>query len=209
MARDDRRENGRDNRYGDNNNDRGGFPNNNFDKNYDSSSYNVRGGRNFEPRDDSQNDRQDRNYPRDDYREQQNGRAYPRDDQSPRNSDARSYRPIEDMQMQERNNMREQQSQPQTQQPIINVSGASDILVSYPKSYQEVKQLIDSLRAKQAVIIDIIKLEPDDAQRVLDFMSGANYALCGSMQRLNTTMFVFTPGGVSIKIPYDIDKKKK
>ena len=43
-------------------------------------------------------------------------------------------------------------------------------------------------------------------QRILDFLSGAVYALGGSMQRINGTIFLLTPYGVSISAGGDIAK---
>lgn len=86
-------------------------------------------------------------------------------------------------------------------------SGANNVTIMSPKDYVDVKHLIDNLRLKQAVIVDLIKIEAKDGQRVLDFLSGAIYALGGSQQRISQSIFLFTPGGVAIKLPPDLEKQ--
>lgn len=89
-----------------------------------------------------------------------------------------------------------------------SVTGAdgSNIIITYPRSHHDICVIIDNLRRKQA-IIDLSRMPDKHAQRILDFLSGAIYALCGSQQRIGPNMFLLTPGGMSIQVPMDIKKK--
>lgn len=82
-----------------------------------------------------------------------------------------------------------------------------NVIITYPRSYEDVSGIIDSLRSRQAIIVDFRRVADKDTQRVLDFLSGAIYALGGSQQRINDNMFLFTPEGVMIQGPSSLKRK--
>jgi|AGTN01.1.fsa_nt_gi Uncharacterized protein conserved in bacteria len=67
-----------------------------------------------------------------------------------------------------------------------------------PLSFGDVEKLIDLLKAGQGVIADLSAATPSDAQRMLDFLSGAVYALDGKIERVENKMFLMTPKGLNI-----------
>lgn len=86
-------------------------------------------------------------------------------------------------------------------------NNVKDMVVCSPKDYKDIQNLINNLKNKQALIVDVNNLTPDKVQRFLDFLSGAIYALGGSCQQVGKALFLFTPQGVSITIPYDFRQK--
>lgn len=88
-------------------------------------------------------------------------------------------------------------------QPMPNV------IITSPTSYSDVKSLIDCLKSNQAIIVDFEKIDDRIAQRILDYFSGALYALGGSHQRISESIFLITPGGMKIKIPINIEEQVK
>lgn len=74
-----------------------------------------------------------------------------------------------------------------------------NILIVTPKTLSEVQDIIDNLRNRQAIIVEFNRINEKSAQRILDFLNGAIYALGGCEQRIADNMFLFTPGGVSIQ----------
>ena len=82
-----------------------------------------------------------------------------------------------------------------------------NILIVTPKTLSEVQDIIDSLRNRQAIIVQFNKINEKYAQRILDFLNGAIYALGGCEQRIGDNMFLFTPGGVSIQGPTSLKDK--
>lgn len=79
-------------------------------------------------------------------------------------------------------------------------SNAGNVIIYTPRSFDEVEKIIDCLKRQEQVIVDFAGLAPDSAEKVLNILSGAIYALSGSMKRLKDTMFLFTPSGVSISV---------
>ena len=80
----------------------------------------------------------------------------------------------------------------------------SDVTVCAPKSYSDVQNLIVTLRNNQSLIVDTDKINPNDMQRYLDFLSGAIFALGGSHQKIGKSLMLFTPAGSCVTVPCDI-----
>ncbi|MDR3263604.1 MAG: cell division protein SepF [Clostridiales bacterium] len=74
----------------------------------------------------------------------------------------------------------------------------SNINMYYPRSFDDIIRLVDSLKFKEAVIVELCYLPDSLSQKMLDFMSGAMYALGGGMQRINGSTFLFTPPFVKV-----------
>ena len=83
---------------------------------------------------------------------------------------------------------------------VENTTANSKMIVMHPKSFDDIQALIVNLREGQSVIFNLDEVNKESAQRMLDFMSGAAFALGGSMQRIESTMFLVTAKGVGIQI---------
>lgn len=97
-----------------------------------------------------------------------------------------------------------QAAPPPKVQPVTPAIDFKNVLVYEPSSYDDVEKLIDYLKSKQPAIINLDNASPDTAQRVLDFMSGAIYALNGSVVRISGNIFLLSPEGVGITFPQEL-----
>lgn len=89
--------------------------------------------------------------------------------------------------------------------PLVNDRNASQNVVVYsPRTYEDVQTLIDYLKRREPAVVNLAGINPDSAQRILDFMSGAIYGLSGSIHKISGSIFLLTPEGVSIMVPVDI-----
>ncbi len=81
----------------------------------------------------------------------------------------------------------------------INQSSAqSKIVVLKPKCFNNSTAVADELRRRRPVIVDVGALDPDEARRVVDFISGTVYGMDGNMQKITSGIFVATPNHVDI-----------
>lgn len=99
-----------------------------------------------------------------------------------------------------------QQMQPAGEMPVQQVFSMQNVVLFSPKSYSDVQTLIDHLRKREPAIVDFAGVADDSGQRILDFLSGAIYALGGSMQRISEAIFLLTPSGITISAGGDIAK---
>lgn len=75
-------------------------------------------------------------------------------------------------------------------------SGSGSIMRCTPKSFDDVASCIDKLMDGNPVIVDVSAVSTATAQRVIDLMSGAIYAIDGNMGELSKDVYVFTPRGM-------------
>ncbi len=72
------------------------------------------------------------------------------------------------------------------------------MLVVEPAGFEDSPRLVDNLKAKKPVIINLENLETDTARKIFDFLSGATYALNGNVQKVANNIFVFVPENVDV-----------
>lgn len=80
----------------------------------------------------------------------------------------------------------------------LSSTNSLKLVLIEPKSFDECPKLVDSLKARKPVIINLEKLETDVARKIFDFLSGATYALDGKVQKIANNIFIFTPENVSV-----------
>jgi len=73
------------------------------------------------------------------------------------------------------------------------------VVLSEPRSYNEVQEIADHLRSRKSVIINLHRVRPDQARRIIDFLSGTVYAISGDIQKLGNNIFICTPENVDIQ----------
>jgi cell division inhibitor SepF len=98
------------------------------------------------------------------------------------------------------------QGAPARYQPAAGENGGGTIIYS-PSTYEDVQLLIDHLKRREQVIVDFSDINQTSVYRILDFMSGAIYALGGSIQQITKNIFLFAPNGVTITVPPQLGRK--
>jgi cell division inhibitor SepF len=81
---------------------------------------------------------------------------------------------------------------------IRNIPSHSKVVVYQPVSYDDTQNIVDNLKERRPVIINLETLDIELAQRVLDFISGAVYALEGTIQKVARGIFVIAPRHIDI-----------
>ncbi len=93
------------------------------------------------------------------------------------------------------------QSKPKNRDNVVSYPGArgAELLMVEPRSFSEdALSLITYLQEGKVVVVNMHLLDKREAQRLIDFMSGATQALHGTQQKIVDTAFIFAPTGVSI-----------
>ena len=80
----------------------------------------------------------------------------------------------------------------------VTSTNAFKLVLIEPRSFDECPKLVDSLKSKKPVIINLEKLETEIARKIFDFLSGATYALDGNVQKVANNIFIFAPANVDI-----------
>ncbi len=81
--------------------------------------------------------------------------------------------------------------------PMPNVA-AMKMIVYHPVSYEDAQNIIDNLKARKPVIVNMEELDVAAAQRILDFISGAIYAINGTIAKISRGIFVVAPNNYDV-----------
>ena len=78
------------------------------------------------------------------------------------------------------------------------VNGISEVVVMEPRTFEEMPQAIRALRERKSVVLNLTIMDPDQAQRAVDFVAGGTYAIDGHQERIGESIFLFTPNCVQV-----------
>lgn len=73
-----------------------------------------------------------------------------------------------------------------------------EVCVIKPISMEDEIEITDTLLNGRTVILNMEGLNLELAQRIIDFTSGATYAMHGNLQKISNYIFLATPNGVDI-----------
>lgn len=77
-------------------------------------------------------------------------------------------------------------------------NGLSEVVVIEPRTFEEMPQVIQALRERKSVVLNLTIMDPDQAQRAVDFVAGGTYAIDGHQERIGESIFLFTPNCVQV-----------
>lgn len=73
-----------------------------------------------------------------------------------------------------------------------------EVLVISPSRFAEGSQAVLAVQQQRTVVLHLGGMDPREAQRTIDFVSGGVFALDGQSERLGEEVFLFAPAMVSI-----------
>lgn len=73
-----------------------------------------------------------------------------------------------------------------------------EVCVVKPTSMEDSREICETLLNGSTVILNLEGLDLDCAQRIIDFASGATYAISGNLQKISNYIFLVTPTNVGI-----------
>ena len=76
--------------------------------------------------------------------------------------------------------------------------GMHQVEVFHCRGFDDAQSIALAVRERRMVVLQLDQLKPIEAQRVVDFVSGAVHALEGRSERLGETTFLFAPSGVVV-----------
>jgi len=77
-------------------------------------------------------------------------------------------------------------------------NSSSEVSLLEPRSFDEMPQAIQALRERKTVILNLTMMDPDQAQRAVDFVAGGTYAIDGHQERVGESIFLFAPSCVNV-----------
>ena len=85
---------------------------------------------------------------------------------------------------------------------VIGMPGVNnmvnEVVVIEPHSFDEIPQVIQTLKEQRSVVLNLNVMDPEEAQRAVDFVAGGTYAIDGHQERIGESIFLFTPRNVKV-----------
>jgi len=86
------------------------------------------------------------------------------------------------------------------QNKVVNIHTAASakVVIIKPNDYDDATNICDNLKNRKIVVINTTSLELKTAQRLLDFVGGATYALAGEFQQVEKGVYIVSPSNVEV-----------
>lgn len=75
---------------------------------------------------------------------------------------------------------------------------AMKVIVIEPKVFEDSENITNQLRDMRPVLINFENTDPHEAARIVDFVSGATFALDGKLEKVGKDIFMCVPVNISI-----------
>ena len=78
---------------------------------------------------------------------------------------------------------------------VVGMPGMQQVkvVISQPSTFEQSEEICEHLKEKKSVILNLEYVNKDVARRIIDFVSGAAYALDGNMQKISNAIFLVAP----------------
>lgn len=77
-------------------------------------------------------------------------------------------------------------------------SANMEVCVIKPTNVDDAREITETLLSGRTVILNLEGLDIEVAQRIIDFTSGATFAISGNLQKVSNFIFLVTPTNVDI-----------
>ena len=91
----------------------------------------------------------------------------------------------------------------------LSANKDSHLILFEPRAYKETQEIATYLKQKRAAVVNLHRLQKDQAKRVVDFLSGVIYAIEGDIQRIGPKIFLCTPRNISVAGTIDLDEDEQ
>ncbi|NLW22598.1 MAG: cell division protein SepF [Tissierellia bacterium] len=83
---------------------------------------------------------------------------------------------------------------------IVNIHTAANmkLVIHKPLNYEDAPKIVDDLKMRKTVVVNLEQLEPDIKRQIFDFINGGLYSLEGNIQKVTTDIFILAPSNVEI-----------
>ncbi|RKD27853.1 cell division inhibitor SepF [Caminicella sporogenes DSM 14501] len=94
---------------------------------------------------------------------------------------------------------------------IVNIHTTTQmkVVIYEPNDFEEAPLIVDNLKNRKPVIINLENLEHDLAKKIFDFLNGAVYALDGQIQKVSKGIFILAPNNIDISGNFKEELKNK
>ena len=86
-----------------------------------------------------------------------------------------------------------------TEESVSLNPGSGKMILLEPRAFSESQQIADHLKKRNTVVVNMKRVTPEQAKRIIDFLSGTVYAIGGDLQKIGVGIFLCTPKNVNVE----------
>ena len=75
----------------------------------------------------------------------------------------------------------------------INATAPLKVVLVKPEKFEEATAACDHLTDRKTIVLNLESTNKDASRRIVDFLSGATYAMGGNIKRIANSTFIITP----------------
>ncbi len=81
---------------------------------------------------------------------------------------------------------------------VAQRSSGMKVVIVEPKAFEDSEHITNQLRDMRPVVINFENTDPHEAARIVDFVSGATFALDGKLEKIGKDIFICVPVNVTV-----------
>ncbi len=86
--------------------------------------------------------------------------------------------------------------------------GGNEVVVVEPRSFDDAATIVQHLKDRKIVMLNLHLLDKEQSQRTIDFVCGASQALNGCPKKVGDLVFVFAPSNVTLSTDTNSQQSK-
>ena len=91
---------------------------------------------------------------------------------------------------------------PETENRVIPFHGKQEegdsVKVIKPQEFNEAQLVAEYLKDGKTIVVNLEGIEISQAQRIIDFIGGASFAVDGSLKAISNNIFIVAPGNIEV-----------
>lgn len=72
------------------------------------------------------------------------------------------------------------------------------VILKKPSEFQDIMEIVDAVKTRKIIVMNMTEVEARIAQRMIDYIVGACYALNGSFEEVEKCIYIFAPDGIEV-----------
>ena len=111
-------------------------------------------------------------------------------------------KPILSFRHRKKENEEEAAEAPETENRVIPFHGKQEegdsVKVIKPQEFNEAQLVAEYLKDGKTIVVNLEGIEISQAQRIIDFIGGASFAVDGSLKAISNNIFIVAPGNIEV-----------
>ena len=124
------------------------------------------------------------------------------DEEEMEDEEEEPHKPILSLRRKKKDLTESQEDDEDSQSRVIPFHGKEEegesVKVIRPQTFNEAQIVADFLKEGKTIVVNLEGIEIGRAQRIIDFIGGASFAVDGSLKAISNNIFIVAPGNIEV-----------